>query len=310
MTRDYRLVSYALRNGGKPRAGIVVGDKVYDARGVLGVAGASVLAILQGWDRAQIKLAAFVPKPSEGVALAAVILHAPLLYPGTLFCAGANYWDHLNEMAAFIKETTGKEPPVTKLPEPWFFIKTSAASVVGTGANIARPSFTQKLDWEAELAVVIGRKARNLTESTAMDAVAGYMVMNDLSARDHVKREGSPFIYDWVGQKCFAGAAPMGPWLTPASAVADPMNLDIRLSVNGVQKQRSNTGQMVHSIAEQVAYLSRHIELQPGDVIATGTPAGVGMPRGDFLKPGDAVTVEIVGLGTLVNRIVGGDANG
>ncbi len=125
-----------------------------------------------------------------------------------------------------------------------------------------------------------------------------------ISPRDLMKREGSPFVYDWIGQKCFADAAPMGPWLTPASAVKDPNNLAIRLSVNGVLKQNSNTGQMVHSIEEQVAYLSRHVELRPGDVIATGTPAGVGLPKGEFLKVGDEVLVEIEGLGQLKNRIV------
>ena len=141
-----------------------------------------------------------------------------------------------------------------------------------------------------------------------MDAIAGYVIVNDLSARDLIKREGSPFVYDWIGQKCFADAAPMGPWLTPAAAVEDPENLAIRLSVNGIVKQQSNTGQMVHSIAEQIAYLSRHVELQPGDVIATGTPAGVGTPRGEFLKVGDEVVVEIESLGVLKNRIIADSA--
>ena len=123
-----------------------------------------------------------------------------------------------------------------------------------------------------------------------------------------MKREGSPFVYDWLGQKCFEDGAPMGPWLTPAAYVPDPNNLAIKLWVNGVLKQDSNTGRMVHSIAEQIAYLSRHVTLQPGDVIATGTPAGVGMPRGEFLKVGDEVKIEIEGLGTLTNRMVADDA--
>jgi 2-keto-4-pentenoate hydratase/2-oxohepta-3-ene-1,7-dioic acid hydratase in catechol pathway len=166
------------------------------------------------------------------------------------------------------------------------------------------PGFTRQLDWEAELGAVIARPTRNIPESWALDAVAGYVIVNDLSARDLMKREGTPFIYDWVGQKCFEDAAPMGPWLTPAAYVPDPNNLSIKLWVNGVLKQDSNTSLMVHGIAEQVAYLSRHLTLQPGDVIATGTPAGVGMPRGEFLKAGDEVQIEIANCGTLRNRMI------
>jgi 2-keto-4-pentenoate hydratase/2-oxohepta-3-ene-1,7-dioic acid hydratase in catechol pathway len=141
-----------------------------------------------------------------------------------------------------------------------------------------------------------------------MEAVAGFVIVNDLSARDLMKRDGTPFIYDWIGQKCFEDAAPMGPYLTPAACIADPNNMSIKLWVNGELKQNSNTAQMVHSIAEQIAYLSRHITLNPGDVIATGSPAGVGMPRGEFLKVGDEVRIEIEGCGTLVNRMVEDDA--
>jgi 2-keto-4-pentenoate hydratase/2-oxohepta-3-ene-1,7-dioic acid hydratase in catechol pathway len=122
-----------------------------------------------------------------------------------------------------------------------------------------------------------------------------------------MKREESPFVFDWIGQKCFDDAAPMGPWLTPATYLSDPNNLAIKLWVNGVLKQDSNTSQMVHGIAEQIAYLSRHVTLWPGDVIATGTPAGVGMVRGEFLKIGDEVRIEIDGCGSLINRIVADD---
>jgi 2-keto-4-pentenoate hydratase/2-oxohepta-3-ene-1,7-dioic acid hydratase in catechol pathway len=221
-----------------------------------------------------------------------------------LFCAGANYWDHLQEMAEIAKRTTGKEVSLTKPAEPWFFMKTTAGSIVGDGASVRLPRFSKQVDWEAELGAVIARPTRNISEKDALNAVAGYLIVHDLSARDLMKREGSPFIYDWLGQKCFDDGAPMGPWFTPATNVPDPNNLTIRLWVNGALKQDSNTGRMVHSIAEQIAYLSRHVTLQPGDVIATGTPAGVGMPRGEFLKVGDDVKIEIEGLGTLTNRMV------
>lgn len=300
---DYRLVSYATRQDSATRAGILFGDSVTDARSVLGSEARSVLDILRDWERASQRLAGF-DGSRDAVALDSVTLAAPLLYPGTLFCAGANYWDHLHEMSEFIRQMTGKLPAVEKAAEPWFFIKTSAGSIVGPEADVRLPAFSKSVDWEAELGVVIGRPTRNVAEADALDAVAGYVIVNDLSARDLMKREGSPFVYDWIGQKCFADAAPMGPWLTPAAAVPTPEDLAIRLSVNGVIKQQSNTGQMVHSIGEQIAYLSRHVELQPGDVIATGTPAGVGMPKGEFLKVGDEVVVEIAGLGRLKNRMV------
>ena len=136
--------------------------------------------------------------------------------------------------------------------------------------------------------------------------VAGYTIVNDLSARDLMKREGSPFGMDWVGQKCFEDAAPMGPWFTPAAYIANPNDLPIKLWVNGVLKQNSNTSRLVHGIAEQIAYLTRHFTLYPGDVIATGTPSGVGMPRGEFLKVGDEVRIEVGGCGQLINTMVAG----
>ena len=300
---DYRLVSYATRQDDATRAGILFGATVTDARTVLGPEACSVLSILRDWERASQRLDGF-DGSRNSVALDSVTLAAPLLYPGTFFCAGANYWDHLHEMSEFIRQVTGTSPAVEKAAEPWFFIKTSAGSIVGPGADVRLPAFSKSVDWEAELGVVIGRPTRNVAEADALDAVAGYVIVNDLSARDLMKREGSPFVYDWIGQKCFADAAPMGPWLTPAAAVQTPEDLAIRLSVNGVIKQQSNTSRMVHSIREQITYLSRHVELQPGDVIATGTPAGVGMPKGEFLKAGDEVVVEIAGLGRLKNRMI------
>jgi 2-keto-4-pentenoate hydratase/2-oxohepta-3-ene-1,7-dioic acid hydratase in catechol pathway len=197
---------------------------------------------------------------------------------------------------------------ITKPPEPWFFLKTAAGSIVGDGAKVRLPNFSKQVDWEAEIGVVIGKRTRNISEKDALGAVAGYLIVNDLSARDLMKREGSIFVYDWIGQKCFEDGAPMGPWLTPSAYVSDPNNLAIRLWVNGVLKQDSNTGKMVHNIAEQIAYLSRHVTLQPGDLIATGTPSGVGLPRGEFLKVGDEVKIEIDQLGTLTNRMVADDS--
>ena len=310
--RGYRLVSYQLENG-EPRAGVLVGETMHMLADLLpGMTDvpSSVLGILQRWDELHPQIAAAAGKaaPGSGRPRRSVTLLAPILYPGALYCAGANYWDHLAEMAEVAKRTTGKAPSMTKGAEPWFFMKTTAGSIIGTDTPARLPRFSRQGNWEAELGVVIARKTRNISEARAMEAVAGYVVVNDLSARDLMKRDGTPFIYDWIGQKCFEDAAPMGPWLTPAAFIDDPEKLSIKLWVNDVLKQDSNTSRLVHGIAEQVAYLSRHVTLQPGDVIATGTPAGVGMPRGEFLKPGDEVKIEIAGCGVLNNTMVADDA--
>jgi 2-keto-4-pentenoate hydratase/2-oxohepta-3-ene-1,7-dioic acid hydratase in catechol pathway len=305
MQAGYRLVSYD--NNGAPVAGILAADRVVPAASVLGDAFSSVIGILKAWDQAHPRIAKAIEDKGfaeKGVPLSSVKLLAPILYPGAFYCAGANYWDHLNEMAAIAKKTTGRDVHIAKPAEPWFFLKTAAGSIIGDGAPARLPGFSKQVDWEAEIAAVIARPTRNISEKDALSAVAGYVIVNDLSARDLMKREGSIFVYDWIGQKCFEDAAPMGPWLTPAAYISDPNNLSIKLWVNGILKQDSNTSKMVHNTAEQIAYLSRHITLQPGDVIATGTPAGVGLPKGEFLKSGDEVKIEIAELGTLTNRMV------
>jgi 2-keto-4-pentenoate hydratase/2-oxohepta-3-ene-1,7-dioic acid hydratase in catechol pathway len=306
---EYRLLTYRAAKG-KPAAGVLVGDRVYPAAGMAGagVDSSSVLGLLQSWEKVhpRLKKAAAKADPKRGIALAKAELLAPLLYPTALFCAGANYWDHLEEMARAGAAGPKLEGPYIRPPrpaEPWFFVKTSAHSVIGPGAPVHLPKFSKKVDWEVEIGVVIGRAMRNLTEDRAMDAVAGYTIVNDLSARDFIKREGSPFVFDWVGQKCFDGSAPMGPYITPAEFVPPPENIPLKLWINGKIKQDSNSSLMVHSIREQIAYLSRHVTLRPGDVIATGTPAGVGFARGEFLRPGDEIRIEIAGCGTLVNRV-------
>ncbi len=306
---EYRLLTYRAAKG-KPAAGVLIGGRVYPAADLAGtgVDASSVLGLLQSWDKVhpRLKKAAAKADPKRGIALAKAELLAPLLYPTALFCAGANYWDHLEEMARAGAAGPKLEGPYVRPPrpaEPWFFVKTSAHSVIGPGAPIRLPKFSKMVDWEVEIGVVIGRPMRNLTEERAMDAVAGYTIVNDLSARDHIKREGSPFVFDWVGQKCFDGSAPMGPYVTPAEFVPPPENIPLKLWINGQIKQDSNSNLMVHSIREQIAYLSRHVTLRPGDVIATGTPAGVGFARKEFLKPGDEIKIEIAGCGTLVNRV-------
>ena len=302
----FRLISYASGREDGVSAGVLIEGMVFNAKVLIGERGASMMDIVRNWDDAFDDLCdwAIGADVHDGMPFAEVELRAPLLYPGTIYCAGANYADHLAEMADLVERTTGRRPSAEKPAEPWFFIKTSAASVCGEGARVAIPPFTRELDYEVELAVVIGETAKDVGEAEAMRHVAGFTILNDLSARDHLHREGSPFVFDFLGQKCFTDAAPMGPWLTPAAFIGDPQDLAITLSVNGEPRQASRTSQMVHSIAEQIAYLSRHVALLPGDVIATGTPAGVGLARGEFLQPGDTVEMEIEDLGQLRHTVV------
>jgi len=303
---DYRLLSY-VADGGKAVAGILLDERVHPASALLSHAdwpSDTVLDILEHWDVARPRLETLAKAPPDGgTPLAEVALLAPILYPPTLYFAGANYWDHMHEMADAIKEMTGEAPPVEKLPDPWLSIKSAKSGIVGPGATVALPSFSKMVDWEAEVGLVIGRPSKDLAPDTALDALAGYTIVNDLSARDFLKREGSPFIYDFLGQKCWDGSAPMGPWITPVSAIPDPDAMAIKLWVNDELKQDSDTGQLIHNFVEILVYLSSRVTLQPGDVIMTGTPAGVGFPKGTFLNSGDVVRIEIEGCGALQNSL-------
>jgi 2-keto-4-pentenoate hydratase/2-oxohepta-3-ene-1,7-dioic acid hydratase in catechol pathway len=300
----YKLLTY--RSGREARAGILVGDMIHDAARLGGEpAWSSVLGALQQWPKANRAFAAAAKRiasgksRAKGLPLKRARLLAPVLYPGSIFCAGANYTDHMAEMA----RAQGKEPGPTMKDlgeQPWHFVKTSS-SVVGPGAAVKLPAYSLKVDWEVELAAVIGRTAKDVPVEKALACVAGYTIANDLSARDAMKRDknppGSPFHYDWVGQKCFDGSCPLGPWIVPAGDLRDPHDLGIRLWVNGELMQDSRTSKLIFDTAEQIAMLSSRVTLKPGDLILTGTPAGVGMGRGRFLKAGDTVRLWIEEIG-------------
>ena len=163
------------------------------------------------------------------------------------------------------------------------------------------------MDWEVELAAVIGRPAKNVSRDKALGHVAGYTIANDLSARDRGNRAGisdtSPFKSDWTKHKSFDGSCPLGPWIVPAADLGDPQNLGLKLWVNDVLKQDSNTKDMIFDLSEQIEQLSSGMTLHPGDLILTGTPAGVGSARGEFLAAGDVVKLWIGRIGTLVNKM-------
>ncbi|SLF47708.1 fumarylacetoacetate hydrolase family protein [Mycobacteroides abscessus] len=231
--------------------------------------------------------------------LGPVTLVEPLTYPGKILCVGANYYDHAAEMG-------------TKLPspdaEPYFFLKSPATTFVGPLANIELPECVHStVDWEVELGVVIGYRCKSISERDAAGAIAGYLVANDLSDRGLFHRESSifpAFDWDWVAQKNQDGFCPAGPGLVPAFLVDDPQSLRIRLEVNGVTKQDSNTAQMITDINRLVSSASKRMTLEPGDIILTGTPAGVGLSRNEFLAIGDVVSAEVESIGRISNRII------
>ena len=302
----HRLASYESANG--PRAGLIAGDTMFDAAELTGKpAYATMLGILQDWPRASDALTstAAARGKTKGWPLAQLHLRAPVLWPGAIYCAGANYRDHAAEMAKRMNRPLDPDPKVSG-GRPWHFLKPGRC-LADPGATVAATHYCGKLDWEVELAAVIGRPAKNVPAERALDCVAGYTCANDLSARDLSRRteaaENSAFHFDWIGQKCFDGSCPLGPWIVPASDIPDPQRLSLKLWVNDVLKQDSNTSEMIFTLAEQIAHLSKGMTLYPGDVILTGTPAGVGAGRGEFLKAGDVVKIEIERIGTLVNAI-------
>jgi 2-keto-4-pentenoate hydratase/2-oxohepta-3-ene-1,7-dioic acid hydratase in catechol pathway len=191
---------------------------------------------------------------------------------------------------------------------PYFFLKPPTTSLVGPGEPIVVPADPgAKVDWEAELAVVIGRRARHVKESEALDYVAGYSAINDISFRGPhrvLRPIGEPFKWDWLASKGADQSTPLGPGIRPAFLVENPHDLELRLWVNGHLKQEANTSDMVVGVAALIAAASDLVTLEPGDVIATGTPDGVGLPRGEFLRPGDVVEMEIADFGRLTNPVV------
>ena len=302
---EYKLLSYA--SEGRVRSGLLVNDRIHDLAQLTGdEADSSVLGVLEAWTaaRARIEQAATraAQSPAAGQPLAAVRLTAPILYPSAIYCAGANYSDHVREMARASGRELGPDPKAAAL-RPWHFLKPARAVLAADNETVWLPRASKTVDWEVELAVVIGRAARDVSVDQALDYVAGYTVANDLSARDLSRRppiaETAPFFFDWLAHKVFDGSCPLGPWITPAQQIKDPQNLNLGLRINGVMKQESNTGQMIFNIAEQIAHLSSLRTLYPGDLVLTGTPSGVGAGRGEFLKPGDSVEAWIEGIGTL-----------
>jgi 2-keto-4-pentenoate hydratase/2-oxohepta-3-ene-1,7-dioic acid hydratase in catechol pathway len=232
--------------------------------------------------------------PEPLVPLAEVRLEAPVRPARNVFCVGRNYLEHAKEGA----KAAGRE---LKLPDvPTFFTKAPTA-IVGPDATVRlERAISQEYDFEAELAVVIGARCKNVSESQALDVVFGYTAFNDVTARDLQRAHGQ-----WFKGKSLDETAPIGPWIVTPEEIGNAQALPIAFRLNGVEKQRSTTAEMIFSIPRLIAELSRGMTLLAGDVIATGTPAGVGFARTppEFLSDGDVMEVEIGGIGTLRNVV-------
>jgi acylpyruvate hydrolase len=279
-----RLVSYQTDAG--PAAAIQIEDALVPVS-ALDAPATTVRGLLTALDAKGLsELEERAEQEDERIALAGVILHAPVTDPQKIICIGLNYRDHAEE--------SGQDIPTA----PMWFAK-FANSLTGSGQDIVLPgAHAEYVDYEAELALVIGRVARNVSAGDALSYIAGAMPFNDVSARDLQLQ--NPL---WTSGKAIDTFAPCGPALVTLDEIEDLQNLGLRTRINGELLQEGSTANLIFGPAELVAWLSRTMTLLPGDIIATGTPAGVGASQGRFLRDGDTVEVEIDGLGTLVNLV-------
>lgn len=304
----FALGTFARAEG--PFPGVVVDATVYDTRTVL-PGHLSTAALLADWDAVLPRLAALAAAPTDpGVPVDELRVLPPVTPPGQIYGAGANYREHVIQMAvahglgragATAEELAADaareidERKATGTPYVWTGVP---SAISGAYDDVVLPALGTDHDWELELAVVIGRNARHVTAAGALDHVAGYTICNDLTTRSLVGRTDMPMMgTDWLRSKNAPTFYPTGPWLVPAAFVPDPMDLEIRLRLNGEMMQKGNTADMVFGPAELISYLSGLVTLQPGDMVITGSPPGNGSHYGRFLKPSDVMECEIDGLG-------------
>lgn len=287
------FVTYQSQNG-QPLLGLLQSEQIVPIQGP-GLPG-SMLELIQGGDAALAAVRAHVAT-AKGFPAGEVQLLAPIPRPlKNVFCVGRNYMEHVAEGDRANRVNEGA-PPV-----PIFFTKTPN-SVVGPEAPVVHHRQTEKLDYEVELAVVIGKAGKDIPEAHALDYIWGYTVVNDVTARDLQDKHKQ-----WFKGKSMDTFCPMGPALVHASAIPDPHSLDIELRVNGVVRQKANTAEMIFNINRIIAELSAGMTLEPGDVIATGTCSGCafGMTPPAWLVPGDVIEARVQGIGLLRNPVVRG----
>ena len=305
--RQMKLVTY--RKDGTTSCGVAVEGGVLDIPSSWKGGGAphSIEQILSRGAKCLEEVGRLTSGKRGVVGIEDVTLLAPIPRPGKVLALAGNYGKHIEEasLKRGFKLGLSDSPRNTTVPRPFLM---PATAVTGPDAQVPWPDYSEQVDHEVELAVVIGREARRVGVDDAPAFVAGYTIANDISARSVTFREGRkerPWdeFYDWLNGKWADGFLPMGPYLVTADEVGDPHNLDISLKVNGEIRQQANTNQMIFGVGAIVSFISHLVTLEPGNVIATGTPAGVAMATGKFLKPGDVIECKIEKLGTLTNTM-------
>jgi 2-keto-4-pentenoate hydratase/2-oxohepta-3-ene-1,7-dioic acid hydratase in catechol pathway len=269
------------------RIGLHASGTVHDITGRFATIASFVAAHPEGWTGE-------VPDGAPSHSLRDVVMLPPIDTASNLYLVGANYRKHADEAGLSVPST----PVIFNKP---------ASALVGHGRPIELPPVSHEMDYEGELAVVIGRRARRVSKDRALDCVCGYTIVNDVTARDLQWVElGKNRIVDWFSSKSLDASTPVGPWIVPGSVAGDPHRLHLTTTLNDEVMQDSDTSLMVFSVADLIEYASARVTLNPGDMISTGTPYGVGGFRKIFLKPGDRLRVAIEGVGALENTVVNG----
>jgi len=340
MTKTSTTPTFALGRfsiaGSAPFPGVVVDGRVvaiealaskWRTQGYKIAGDAMVQGLLEDWDTALAAIeAALHAEGTQSVdadlpwtPVSALHVHSPLAHPGTIYCSGANYRKHVIDIIL----AGGGEPGTEHFTmeqrrahgeqlmneraahgKPFVFFK-SASAIVGPYDTVILPKTVEKPDWELELGVVIGKPARRVSRAEALDYVGGYVMLNDITSRDLVNRPDVPMMgMDWMASKSSPTFLPLGPYLVPARFVDDPQDLHITLKLNGQVMQDESTADMIFDVARLIEFISSHVQLLPGDLIATGSPAGNGIRHGRLLRPGDVMEGSITGLGIQRNPCI------
>jgi len=286
-----KLITFHRKTGAAPEPGVLQKDTIYP---LAPFGYADVESFIAAGAAALQSAQALISSSGIGtVPLSSVQLLSPLLRPPRIFCVGLNYQDHANESKMVVQAV------------PTIFMKLASA-ITGPGSDVVLPANSTQPDYEAELAVVIGQSARNVTRDNWHECVFGYTILNDVSARD-VQLATS----QWTLGKSFPTFCPIGPWVVTADELTDPHSLDVTLTIGGETLQQANTRDLIFDIPAVLGYISAIVPLEPGDIVSTGTPQGVGLGRTPqrWMRPGEEVAIEVSGIGRLVNRTVAASRN-
>jgi len=285
-----KLANYTESSSSPLKAGLVVDSKIYPVHDRVGAVYSSVDQILSSDSLDFVRSKQTEYSKSTGVSVDSVKLAPPILYPEKIYCAAANYVSHGQE--------ANQAPPT----EPFLFTKFRNA-LIGAGDSVLLPKISKQVDWEVELAVIIGKRGKDIPRSKAINYIAGYTISNDISFRD-LQLAPNKLGMNFVKGKGLDTALPMGPWLVTTDELSNPYSSEISLSVNGVERQKSKIDEMVFKIDQLIEYVSADVTLLPGDIISTGTPLGVAAFTGvPYLKAGDSMEARISGIGVLKNSV-------